>query len=241
MMANILGQMPCSGNNLGTIGEGYSETVWDGMTPIFSIIINIINRLGEFHDIQRRPKKCIKKVYLHGYEPRGRGFNSCQPHHNKSVIEKQLRDQKSLGCFSLCVWFVRLVFALVSERRPKTNCFPMPCAHAQCSRHALQRDDCVVRLLRRPPRRDTVPERRDRPAALGRRPRLSQSAVGQVSTRYGLATYRARAALSASRKMETAVLHSKNQQTLKSAEGTAPDLAQTRSDVRWAFRSPAPK
>ena len=40
-----------------------------------------------------------------GYEPRGRGFNSCQPHHNKSVIEQQLRDQKSLGCFSLCAVF----------------------------------------------------------------------------------------------------------------------------------------
>ncbi len=38
-----------------------------------------------------------------GYEPRGRGFDSCQPHHNLTVIEKQLRDQKSLSCFSLCM------------------------------------------------------------------------------------------------------------------------------------------
>ena len=80
MMANILGQMLFYGNNLGTIGEGCGETVWDDVTPICSIILNVINRLGEFHDIQRRPKKCIKKVQLNGYEPRGRGFNSCQPH-----------------------------------------------------------------------------------------------------------------------------------------------------------------
>ena len=42
-------------------------------------------------------------LFKAGYEPRGSGFNSCQPHHNKIVIEQQLRDQKSLGCFSLCV------------------------------------------------------------------------------------------------------------------------------------------
>ncbi len=36
-----------------------------------------------------------------GYEPRGRGFNSCQPHHNICVIKKQLRNQKFLGCFFL--------------------------------------------------------------------------------------------------------------------------------------------
>ena len=59
----------------------------------------------------------LDKYYI-DYEPRGSGFNSCQPHHNISVIEQQLRDQKSLGCFSLCVRFkslcpngVRLVLA----------------------------------------------------------------------------------------------------------------------------------
>ena len=52
MMVNILGQMPCSGNSLGTIGEGYGETLWDGVTPLFAIILNIINKLGEFHGSQ---------------------------------------------------------------------------------------------------------------------------------------------------------------------------------------------
>ena len=55
------------------------------------------------------------------YEPRGSGFNSCQLHHNKTVVEQQLRDQKSLGYFSLCVRFKSLCpngvrLALACER-----------------------------------------------------------------------------------------------------------------------------
>ena len=41
-----------------------------------------------------------------GYEPRGRGFNSCQPHQNFWILEKQ-PEVDALGCFSLWVSFRR--------------------------------------------------------------------------------------------------------------------------------------
>ena len=40
------------------------------------------------------------------YEPRGRGFNSCQPHQNFLILEKQPEVDAS-GCFSLWVSFGR--------------------------------------------------------------------------------------------------------------------------------------